>query len=262
MDSSSIVPILIVLIVIGLLIWWFYSQSNKNNCKGCKGNRSPLSYLENMGSNVDWKSEKKKVEKVWSDNKPNQIPSLDNYISNYDGEYNQGRASYLNEIEQKYDRYHMANNRGILETEPDDDRFKREYAGSYVAPLDTTDYNDERPMKKPNKMGFGLSHDKEQNPISWMKTGRVVKEDADVDQFKDVITDEKRNIDMIDTAFSPEYLTTTKGQSYDLRPAFAPTLNEKFMRTKDENDYDCMYGAKLHSRGPLVLHRPIRTYAY
>ena len=178
-----------------------------------------------------------------------------------------GREKYLTKQETAKNAYmndvnYPSPSSGVVSSK-DDDRFNRAFLGSYI-PFDDVNYTDEFRMTKPGAYGFGVSDERESAPLSFKKNDREMnrKRDELYDPFSDVLIDEPRDLTTFDEVFEKTYLTSKKGQSHDLREDIPPKLNMKFMNTGNEDDYDCLVGAKLHSRGPLLIDKPIRMYVY
>lgn len=235
-----------VSILIIILFAWYMYKSNRKSCSSCSPHHNhPLTPT--------------KVKGRMSNPRPvgGTAPDV-----NF-GSDELSRDSYLNKRENDYNQYMGAalsapNN--LIENNGVDDRFGRPFLGSYV-PSETSDYTNLRPTMSDSYYSTGLAADREDDPYTYRKNSTSVARDSEIDPFKDVIVDKPRDLESIDTTFSPTYLTTTKGQSYDLRADIPPSINPKFIRTRDEDDYDQLRGARLpEGRGPLIIAKPVRTY--
>ena len=242
MDNNSWTTGAIIVVVLLLFMWYNYRNNRQVNCE------------------ADWCAP---VSPITRAPMSNPMSAGDGDSMRNFGANELDRSGYLMKREGDYARYMnsaLTEPNMVIENNGVDDRFSRPFLGSYV-PSETEDYTNTRPALPDEFYATGLADDREYQPPTFMKNRSSVATDAEIDPFKDVIVDKPRDLESIDTMFSPSYLTYNKGQSYDIRPDIFPSINSKFLQSRNENDYDCVRGARLpDGRGPLMLNEPVRMY--
>lgn len=231
----------VVVVIAIVFLWWYWKQPGGGG--NPSGNITPI-----VGS---------------SRGMSNPMPANDRNSMREFGMNELDRGSYLMKRERDYAQYMntaLTEPNMVIENNSMDDRFSRPFLGSYV-PSETEDYTNVRPQVPEEFYATGLAADREMQPLTFLKNRTSVEKDSEIDPFKDVIVDKPRDLESIDSTFSPSYLSYNKGQSYDIRPDIFPSINPKFLQTRNEDDYDCVRGARLpDGRGPLMINEPVRMY--